>query len=250
MKFSSSSARLLTAFALSACGSGGGGSGPNFGVTPLPPGTRVIPITTNHIKVNSSNYNYLARGASRFSTSGGAANFLTILDHHRGRNETLEIIPAGLSSGNFLIMRDGNGISRYVDGGQSFTHTRFGYIRGESNEGYMMAHGTSAANIPHTGTATYNGKVVHAEEASGQIMDGTIRLNANFGNNSINGSINVPTRPIIDLEAASINGSHFNNHLSGSRVYYQGTFYGPNAEEVGGIYYKEGHFNGAFGAKR
>ena len=256
MKFSSLSALLLTAFALSACGSGGGGGGgggPTIRLIEPPLGLGVVPRSVSYIQLNGSNYARLTTGAVRFARNGNINSF-DIMDPVTHAWRSIDIIPAGMSSGGFITLRDNNGIFRYVDGGQFLTHTRFGYVRDTDGSGYLMAQGEKAVNMPHTGSITYNGRVVHTEN-SGRMEEGTVRLFAHFDRNVIGGHVTVPSRGEFYLGATSIQGNEFHSGLYDG-VGFAGAFYGPNAEEVGGTYYKRNlhntadEFNGAFGAKR
>ena len=119
--------------------------------------------------------------------------------------------------------------------------------------GYMFAQGEDATNIPTTGTAHYSGNAVHA--SNGALERGTVALAVDFSSRTINGQVSLPGRGNV----ASLNGvfegpSGFKNDPANppAAAKFNGSFYGPQAAELGGVYYKDGvnGYSGAFGAQK
>jgi len=117
---------------------------------------------------------------------------------------------------------------------------------------------TPQANVPTSGTATYNGTFFGTfyltNSTVGTFTTGSVALNADFGAATIGGLIDnvtdggVATQTRFNVDQTNINGGEFNTTISvdqsscapncatinSSNV--AGKFYGPNAEEVGGFF--------------
>jgi len=103
---------------------------------------------------------------------------------------------------------------------------------------------TQDVDMPTTGTATYNGRVHGTAYERGALhaLDGTSRLEANFGTGTIGGQLNINyanggAYATSDLSSVSIrNGNQFGGSLVGADNVgnIQGGFFGPGAAEVGG----------------
>ncbi|KJZ20039.1 transferrin-binding protein-like solute binding protein [Loktanella sp. S4079] len=118
-----------------------------------------------------------------------------------------------------------------------------GGVFGET--GLVVGTETPASDIP-SGTATYTGDFL----AIGQIVgaeaeyQGAISLDVDFSGNvdgTLNGDVNDSTNVILSLDAASVSENGFSGDLictSGcttSASSLDATFYGPSAEEIGGV---------------
>lgn len=151
-------------------------------------------------------------------------------------------------------VKDGD-VIRVVGNADQLSYTRFGMIKDNGNS-YMVAQGreTLLTEMPVTGVATYRGNAVIDGRGFSNITAGSAEFNVDFGNRDISGTmsfIDSRSRPpiIVELNNGTINGNDFSG-TSSQGAEFKGSFHGPNAEELGGVYRKQGEYDGAFGAKR
>ena len=244
----STSAILILTVGLAACGSGSGNH--PFPGDPMPsPGPNPNPLPTvsrvgYRLPITPASYNFIAQNANTFRDSG-QINSLNV----DGRE--IKIIPDGISTGG-IYSETSNGTPQRMVGSNSLSYTRFGYVHDNTRQGYMLAQGQETGTMPNTvGPITYHGNVVHADRIDQTLTAGAASFNVDLGNHTINGILYPNGKPTITLENGIITGSGFSNNANspGNQTHFQGSFYGPNAEELGGIYYKQGEYSGAFGAK-
>lgn len=134
---------------------------------------------------------------------------------------------------------------------------------------YSNGQVTPAAAVPGSGTASFTGKLlgVYVSPAGTQEARANVRVDADFSSRSLaftsgNTSLQSGAMPYLDLKgtltyapgSASFTGTVKNagGSMSGSS---HGTFYGPKAEELGGVFDLASprgveRFSGAYGAKR
>lgn len=132
---------------------------------------------------------------------------------------------------------------------------------------YSVGSQTPLSSMPTTGTATYSGGaigavVVNSSGTSYGLSSSSVTLNANFGANSITGTIanisaysvsNAGTAPVgtmndINLTGGTISGNSFTGsaaasstpgtavNITGATGSFLGSFYGPAAQEAGGTF--------------
>lgn len=147
-------------------------------------------------------------------------------------------------------VKDGD-VIRVVGNADQLSYTRFGMIKVGSNN-YMMVQGqeTPLSDMPtSSGTLVYRGHAVYLDNAN-PVNAGTANFYVNFGNRTFRGDMSFPdVRGGIQLDNGTINGNGFSG-TSSQGAEFKGSFHGPNAEELGGVYRKQGEYDGAFGAKR
>jgi hypothetical protein len=176
----------------------------------------------------------------------------------------------------------------------NLTYSTYGVWAEVTAAGAPLAYGTLAAGVvsttaqmPTTGTATYNGNLqgfgINSATA-GRIAAGTVVLNANFAANTMTGTItNISTRAIgavdtspagvmnnINLTGGTISGVSFSGtaaaaastaaagtpliDITGATGTFGGKFYGPAAAEAVGSVVLTGpggiNVTGAFGTKK
>lgn len=122
-----------------------------------------------------------------------------------------------------------------------------------SHEGGAFHQGfeTKSDNMPGTGSATYTGEMVGIVSSGGQVNDiaGQVSMNADFGTNKTNGSIDTGgSFNDITLASGNISGNSFSGQAktdassvagsfaTGTSGNYQGRFYGPSADEAAGSF--------------
>ena len=153
-----------------------------------------------------------------------------------------------------------------IASGTYLSHMRFGAYSDfnhnnnpDSNPSYTFALGsvTPVADVPTSGTATYNGLAVGSPIGGGAFQEGTSTFNVDFGAKRLNGSVTIGAFNPVPL-TANINGNQFSG-TSAEGVHTDGRFYGPQAAEMGGVFNGEvpapvggGTFKwiGSFGAKK
>lgn len=259
MKAQTLLAIAITALGLAACGSGGGGSpidngrngpNPNSPINPNDPnpgGGNPPPPPANQrtgkaITLSSNGYQRISEQALSFTQQ----NFGVL----KVDGQELNIIPPNMSAGGLLNMQAQN-TARV---GQVMTQSSYGYVReGTNAQGYMFSQGivTSANDMPTSGTFNYSGYAVHApvsNQTNAQIATGAANFNVNFGNRTISGTLTHNNTAVV-LDNGIINGNSFSG-TANSGAKFSGHFYGGHADEMGGTYYKQGEYTGAFGTRK
>ena len=179
-----------------------------------------------------------------------------------GINITLK--QPGITAGTFTNIRKNTETT--IASGTYLSHMRFGAYADfnhnnnpDSNPSYTFALGsvTPVADVPTSGTATYNGLAVGSPIGGGAFQEGTSTFNVDFGAKRLNGSVTIGAFNPVPL-TANINGNQFSG-TSAEGVHTDGRFYGPQAAEMGGVFNGEvpapvggGTFKwiGSFGAKK
>lgn len=164
-----------------------------------------------------------------------------------GRRYDLTVAKSNRSTG--FLGQDANRLDIAVS--NHLSNAKYGWVHDETTDlqstfyqGYM----TDVSAVPTTGTATYIGHTVGAcTRCDNQLHFGNIRLTANFGQKSIDGSF-AALNQTFKLNA-TINGNKFSGIQNGTKM--DGAFFGGNAQEVSGVIANEGvGFAGAFGATK
>lgn len=131
----------------------------------------------------------------------------------------------------------------------SFSFLRFGQVKKDDGSLFNFAHGTSltpSENIPNSGVVSYTGRSINNFAA------GDARFDVDFGSRKVTGTLSGGAGFGADISIdANISGNKFNGSAvrAITRADVQGAFFGPNAEEMGGVF-KGGDMNGSFGARQ
>ncbi|OOF65439.1 Slam-dependent surface lipoprotein [Rodentibacter sp. Ppn85] len=133
----------------------------------------------------------------------------------------------------------------------------------ESSNGYMFYNGNPTQNMPTSGTATYSGDaIISAENIYGldpeeDYYHGSSKFNVDFGNKTLEGSLNIPNRNLQPVKVeinAQISGNSFTGTTDSTRLsngQVEGKFYGNNAKEMAGLAQSNDQsWNAAFGAAK
>lgn len=161
--------------------------------------------------------------------------------------KTFPVAWGGIISGEFTKLKNTtiNGIT-YKDftvSGAKYASSKFGHI-----DGYVFTQGeeTPKANMPKTGTATYNVEGVFVANGQTSTSNGHT-LNVDFANKTVNGDV----APNVTITNAKIDDNEFEGRAvyNGRAAELEGHFYGPDAAEIGGAY-SSSSFSGAFGGKK
>ena len=141
-----------------------------------------------------------------------------------------------------------------ITSGSYLSHMRFGAYRdfnhngnANSNPSHAFALGslTPVADVPTSGTATYNGLALGSAIGGGAFEEGTSTFNVDFGAKRLDGSVTIGAFNPVPL-TANINGNQFSG-TSAEGVHTDGRFYGPQAAEMGGVFNGEVSVPGASG---
>ena len=268
-------------FGLTACSSGGNGSGitngsplgggaaqpaPNPNPTPKPTANpKPTPTPTPTPKPTPSNafegvaipaegYNGAVTPVSGVSSSS--------LDSVTVNGINIKLTRPGISAGKFTEISQNTETT--IASGTYLSHMRFGTYRdfnhngnANSNPSHAFALGslTPVADVPTTGTATYEGIALGSVIGGGLFHEGTSKFNVDFGAKKLDGEITVDAIKV--PLTANINGNQFSG-TSAAGINTDGRFYGPQAAEMGGVFNGEmangigGFYKliGSYGAKK
>ena len=120
---------------------------------------------------------------------------------------------------------------------------------------YALSIGSESGSNPVSGSATWRGTMAGMDTIDIQFLHGDTELTADFASSDIDvaftGIYDDESQPRTDIlwsDVPLVSGGFFSRGIAeGDKI--EGTFYGPNHEEVGGVF-EHGYIVGAFGAKR
>lgn len=162
--------------------------------------------------------------------------------------KTLDFIPQGFIVGNNINLNAGN-MTR-IGSGNALSYMHYGYVadtaKNVSPTLFAQGIATASDKVPTTGKATYNGTAVDNNKVSYNA-----RFDVNYKIKTVGGTL-TPQKDTVGakdiLLSAKINGNQF---ASTGTYDVNGQFYGPNAEELGGVFKNhDDSLSGAFGAKK
>ena len=158
---------------------------------------------------------------------------------------------------------------------QSMQYSRFGsLLRGQSNRNngdyvnsyyyFSIGEVTPASSMPTSGTAHYSGFATDSTEVERRAY-----FNVDFGAKTVDGTMSsvldaqgndlgaVAFRLHGNINGSSFEGSRVQTEINNSTdiMHMKGRFYGPEAKEMGGVYYGQNgayspNVTGSFGAKK
>jgi len=236
---------------LAACGGGGGGTPAADNNQPQPQPkqpqpqqpagsyTGVVANVKGEVSATSSNDKYTL-------TLGGKESYQLPRD-----------VQGAVKQGNILVYGGANGIYKAPDGksynsfyvsNDNYRYSKFGLVNPSKGNAGVFYHGIPVPTMPISGKATYTGDAIVAVNGNFANPEiGTVRAAADFGAAKLDISL-ASTSLKSDIQA-KIDGSTFKGSQNGKFV--SGSFYGPLAEELSGIYdQEEGKTAAIFGAKR
>lgn len=250
----------LSALILTACG--GGSDAPTVILAPSTPTTN--PSTPNTqtpdplIKTGKFGESYAVQRGTSTSKSATVENNVQDLNHL--------IIYVADYKGDYrhtYIYDDKEPVwNNKVDGsyavsniGTAMSYSRFGMVKddyAEHNVAFYQGNHTHKNDIPTTGTAIYNGYSIYSCKTCNGFKTGDARITANFGSKSLTGYLaGIGEKGESGVILATISGNTFASTTPFNGTSTKGAFFGPNAEEVSGIFINEKHGTvGAFGGKK
>ena len=218
---------------LFACGSSGGGSGATGPSTGGTTGGTTTP--TNSVFQGAKNLGGAAAGTATYDAANAKYTY-------NFNGTEIDVTSRGITAGTVVDMTVG--ANKQMIGGTTYAYSRFGAIGpvGNLDAGDVFYVGQKTVNMPTSGVAVYKGLGIGLPSGSGagstSFAYAPVSFDVNFGAKTISGQVDgLPTR----FNQAPITGNSFagtlsNGTQSGS---YAGSFFGPAAEELGGI----GKFN-------
>lgn len=258
----------LSAFAISACGSSGGGS------------DNSLTSANNQVQNQSSNnQTQLPTQPSQPQVASGTGGVLvisgfdnnakvkreTLNDYNTtsinvdGINVTIALPNIYPGSSNGWSMGSTN--DSYIETccGR-YSDMRFGAassISANAND-YLFYNGNPTENMPKSGSASYTGQSIISANiptlADEDYYTGTSKFNVDFGNKTLNGSLDIANIQPVNVNA-TISGNSFagtaNSASLPSAARVEGKFYGNAAKELAGLAQSNDNSWGvAFGAQK
>ena len=226
---------------LFACGSSGGGSGATGPSTGGNSGgtsggtTGGTTTPTSSVFQGAKNLGGAAAGTATYDAANAKYTY-------NFNGTEIDVTSRGITAGTVVDMTVG--ANKQMIGGTTYAYSRFGAIGpvGNLDAGDVFYVGQKTVNMPTSGVAVYKGLGIGLPSGSGagstSFAYAPVSFDVNFGAKTISGQVDgLPTR----FNQAPITGNSFagtlsNGTQSGS---YAGSFFGPAAEELGGI----GKFN-------
>lgn len=255
----------LTTFAalmISACGSSGGGSD-----NPQPQNNNAANNTQTNTPSNPPQQVQNGTGAAIVKSGDRYEDNLNIQTKTlNGYNPNkinvdgtdITIGFPGITSGSWSKI-NANGRHLEVCCG-SYSDIRFGVSDplDENGSGYMFYNGKPTQNMPTSGVANYVGEAIisaNIDELEDKDYDtSSSKFSVNFGNKTLNGSIEIQNIQPVNINA-TISGNSFAGTANSASLPSSGTvegkFYGNNAKEMAGLAQGDDKsWSAAFGAKK
>ena len=216
---------VLAILVLTACGSGGSGSGVNnTGTTPSTP------------VVTTTNPSFQGVKADGTGTAGVAVVDAMGKYTYTYNGTVVDVTGTNLSSSTVANVIIGSLNQMQAIGGTQYSYMRFGGIapKDQARKGDVFYVGKQTVNMPTTGIAVYKGLGVGSDGSSYFSFE-PLSFNVDFGAKTISGKADAYTEFV--FQTGKISGSQFSGNVSptiGGGT-YSGSFFGPAAEELGGI---------------
>ncbi|SUO94004.1 Slam-dependent surface lipoprotein [Suttonella ornithocola] len=249
MKYSQLTLLISTALFLTACG--GGGSSDLSATSNVSNNNHSNTSETNFNNNNSSGHkpaNLATNHAIKLSIQDAQVTQLENVDNQSVDlnqlivdGQTIPLTYPGISAVSFISI-NGSNVS-----GNHMSYARYGTVN-SANGPYIFSQGqvTPAKEIPQTGIATYKGLSVYVSKER-EASTGSSEFNVDFGQKTLTGNIHIKDITDIALNA-NIQGNTFKGKTV-EGVETQGSFYGPKAAELSGVYSNANQkISGAYGA--
>lgn len=226
-------------FACGSSGSGSGATGPSTdGTTGGTSGGTTTPV--NSVFQGAKILDGAAAGTATYDAAKAKYTY-------NFNGTEIDVTSRGITESTVVDMTVG--ANKQMIGGTTYAYSRFGAIGpvGNLDAGDVFYVGQKTVNMPISGTAVYKGLGIAAAYDSKSFETGAISFDVNFGAKTISGRVEGDSD--IRFEPAPISGNSFagkltnvgyvqgNSYLQDGS--YSGSFFGPAAEELGGI----GKFN-------
>ncbi|MEG9490495.1 CAP domain-containing protein [Mannheimia indoligenes] len=131
----------------------------------------------------------------------------------------------------------------------SYDDVRFGALKDQDDKYQVFYRGNNTIfeEIPISGIINYNGKAFMTDGNSTAFLNSAFQ--ADFSNKKLDGVLSQEGNNLLDIHAV-IRGSSFHSNPD-AKVETQGSFFGPKATELGGVFYEHNSNRyGSYGAKQ
>ncbi|WP_058913649.1 Slam-dependent surface lipoprotein [Entomohabitans teleogrylli] len=217
---------LLSVLCLAACSSGGGGGDDD---TPQSPAPSENSQENNQEESNPPSPETPVEAPASKATLGSVSGYTYISPD--GKEYTLR--GGGISAGGTTTMASGATKTSWCCGRMSYTN--YGtWSNSDTNQHgvFYTGEATAASSVPTQGTATYTGTGMRNGASS------VASFNVDFAARTINGNIDAAENfgSAIAMQG-SLNGGGFSGsaETDGQTGTFTGHFYGPQAQELGGM---------------
>lgn len=169
--------------------------------------------------------------ARRVGVSGDRNSVISINGHN------ITVARPEFEDQNFGTLSD-DGKTRTVTNGRNIlSYVRFGFhtdFDGKQHHVFAVGDATPADKVPTDGDTYYIGLSTFAMGTNPAFRTGLSSFHVNFGEKTIDGEVYGDSRVNPIALGGTINGNAFSGLKNG--VEMQGQFYGPAAEQVGGVF--------------
>jgi len=220
---------------LSACGGGGGGATP-----------AAVTETYTGLEVATGD----DAGVASVVGVGDDAEYT-----YNYQGTPVDVTLSGISAGTFYTSTEG-AIAQHI-GGTTYSYSRFGVVARnnsfssssiapaiyipEYEDGEVFYVGQKTSSMPTTGIATYLGHLTTL--AGGEFYDVSVGFDVNYGDKIMRGGLTAPETGSVFGESILFDGTIVGSDFSGTVTAsswdnggtFSGSFFGPNAEELGGV---------------
>ena len=153
-----------------------------------------------------------------------------------------------LSRGSYKQKITGTDRDSELYNSDELKYARYGYIEQDmknSKQEWQNFYylGQKSTSVPTSGSATYRGTALHSSRLGDDPTRASAQFNVDFGTKKLTGSINNQLNLNADIQGAEFRGT------SAAGVQTTGSFFGPNAAEMAGIY-NGNQVHGSFGATK
>ena len=221
-------------FACGSSGSGSGATGPSTGGTTCgTSGGTTTPV--NSVFQGAKILDGAAAGTATYDAAKAKYTY-------NFNGTAIDVTSRGITAGTVVDMTVGG--NKQMLGGTTYAYSRFGAIGpvGNLDAADVFYVGQKTVNMPISGTAVYKGLGIGMADSDGAgvaFSHAPVSFDVNFGAKTISGKVEGDSA--IRFDHAPISGNSFAGKLSDGDIggTYSGSFFGPAAEELGGI----GKFN-------
>lgn len=172
-----------------------------------------------------------------------AMNWISL---ENGKSIYIADIPSNGEWHHLKSITDTNTYNSVLNG---YDDVRFGALKeqGGKYQVFYRGNNTIFEEIPSSGTINYAGKAFMTDGNSNAFLKAAFQ--ADFSNKKLDGVLSQDGNDVLDIHAV-IRGSSFHSNPE-AQVETQGSFFGPKAAELGGVFYDHNSNQyGSYGAKQ
>ncbi len=244
---------LALPLALAACGGGGGDNPAADNNKPQNQNNNSAQpddgVTYTGVMFNAKGERAPTTGRSKFVLNDGKVQYqLPRSSQGATQQGNLLIYGSATGKGGHYTAPDGKSYESFQLSNNLYYYSQFGVAKPVDGEIGGFYRGVAVSNMPTSGSATYKGDAIvglWSGDNFNRTEAGTVQANADFAGKKL--AISLASPSYKGNINANIEGSNFSGK-DGSKSTI-GSFYGPNAEELGGTY-DDNNTTAVFGARR